>query len=247
MLPDTPVGQRLDDPGEMRELAPEPVAFPDNGHIALSERAQTVLQPRPVVRRTGGVVPADLPRGDAGAAHDIALHIRGKSTGHGIACFGRTPHAYLSLGPGAQVAKRLAQDFTRFRKQPHLLRRPDAGSRCPRSGAAAWTPFGEFLPDRRAVEPHRPVLRRVSGRPCLCVRSVAAAQPVPGLKPVLRCQPGTRPRPEDRVPLAVQVRTEASCQGCALACSRSGSFSACPAPYTTAGAAASALGMSMTR
>ena len=245
MLPDAPVGQRLDGPGEMRELAPEPVAFPDHGHFAFSEGAQTVLQPRPVVRRTGGVVPADLPRGDAGAAHDIALQIRGRAPGHGIACFGRTPHACLSLGPGAQVAKRLAQDFTLFRKQPHLLRRPDAGSRCPRTGAAAWTPFGEFLPDRRAVERHRPALCRVSGRPCLCVRSVAAVQPVPDFKPVLRCQPGARPRSEDRVPLAVQVRTEASCQGCAVACSRSGSFSPWPAP--TAGAAATALGMCMTR
>ena len=101
MLPDAPVGQRLDDPDEMRALAPEPVAFPDNGHIAFSEGAQTVLQPRPVVRRTGGVVPADLPRGDAGAAHDIALHIRDQSAGARDRLF-RTNASCLSLALGRE-------------------------------------------------------------------------------------------------------------------------------------------------
>ncbi len=246
MLPDAPVGQRLDDPGDMRALAPQPVAFPDNGHIAFSVAAQTVLQPRPVVRRTGGVVPADLPRGDAGAAHYVALQIRGKSTGNGIACFGRTPHACLSLGPGAQVGKRLAQEFTRFRKQPIHCADPtrDHGALEPvlRRGrrsvnfspiAGQWNRIGEFC----------------AAFPAGHASASAALQRLNWFRASSRFYAANKkPGRALKTEVLLQYRSQPTLRAkCAVACSRSGSFSLSPAPCTKAGAAASALQTSMTR
>ena len=64
-------------------------------------------------------------------------------------------------------------------------------------------------------DPHRPVLRGVPRRARHRVRRPAAAQPFPGLEPLLRRQPRARPRPEDRVRAAVHVRAEAAGEGAA--------------------------------
>ena len=67
----------------------------------------------------------------------------------------------------------------------------------------------------RLVGPHRPVLRGVPRRARHRVRRPAAAQPLPGLEPLLRRQPGARTRAEDRVRAAVHVPAEAAGEGAA--------------------------------
>ena len=52
---------------------------------------------------------------------------------------------------------------------------------------------GELPPHRRAVGPHRPVLRGVPRRARHRVGRPAEAQPLPGLEPLLRRQPRARP------------------------------------------------------
>ena len=94
-----------------------------------------------------------------------------------------------------------------------LLRRPGPRPRRPRAGPPARPSGGELPPHRRAVGPHRPVLRGVPRRACHRVRRPAAAQPLPGLEPLLRRQPRARTHAEDRVRAAVHVRAETAGEG----------------------------------
>ena len=69
---------------------------------------------------------------------------------------------------------------------------------------------------RRAAEDRGgSVLRGVPRRPRHGVGRPAEAQPVPGVEPLLRCQPGARPGAEDRVRAAVHVRATAAGEGAA--------------------------------
>ena len=74
---------------------------------------------------------------------------------------------------------------------------------------------GELPRHRRAVGPHRPVLRSVLRGTRHGVGRPAEAQPVPGVEPLLRRQPRTRPGAEDRVRAAVHVRAAAAGKGAA--------------------------------
>ena len=81
MLPDAPVGQRLDDPDEMRELAPPSRwRFRTTGTSPFPKPRRSFSSPGLSSGAPEAWSPQTSPRGDAGAAHDIALHIRGKST-----------------------------------------------------------------------------------------------------------------------------------------------------------------------
>ena len=79
-----------------------------------------------------------------------------------------------------------------------LLRRPGPRPRRPRAGPQARPAGGELPRHRRAVGPHRPVLRGVPLGARHGVGRPAEAQPVPGLEPLLRRQPRARPGAEDR-------------------------------------------------
>ena len=80
-----------------------------------------------------------------------------------------------------------------------LLRRPGPRPRRPRAGPPARPAGGELPPHRRAVGPHRPVLRGVPRGERRGVGRPAEAQPLPGLEPLLRRQPGAGPGTEDRI------------------------------------------------
>ena len=96
-----------------------------------------------------------------------------------------------------------------------LLCRPGPRPRRPRASPPARPSGGELPPHRRAVGPHRPVLRGVPRRARHRVRRPAEAQPLPGLEALLRRQSGARPRAEDRIRAAVHVRAETAGQGAA--------------------------------
>ena len=111
----------------------------------------------------------------------------------------------------------------------------------------AWAALGELPSDRRTVGPHWSVLRGVSCRARHRIRRAPAPQPIPGLEPLLRRQPRTRPGAEDRVPPAVHVRTTASRQGAPRPAQGRATSTPRPAPCTTASAVASAPARSTTR
>ena len=128
-----------------------------------------------------------------------------------------------------------------------LLRRPGPRPRRPRAGPQAGPACGELPPHRRAVGPHRPVLRGVPRRTRHRVRRPAAAQPLPGLEPLLRRQPGARAGAEDRIRTAVHVRAATAGRRCGGACSRSSSSTPWRGPSTTGSEGASAPARSTTK
>ena len=129
----------------------------------------------------------------------------------------------------------------------HLLRRPGARPRRPRAGSPARKAGGELPPHRRAVGPHRPVLRGVPRRPRHRVGRAPEVQPLPGVEPLLRRQPRARPRAEDPNSCCSTCPNPNCGPRCGGGCSRSSSCTPWPAPSTTGSGAASALARSTTQ
>ena len=127
-----------------------------------------------------------------------------------------------------------------------LLRRPGPRPRRPRAGPEARPAGGELPPHRRAVGPHRPVLRGVPRRARHGVGRPAAAQPVPGVEPLLRRQSGARPGAEDRIRAAAHVRAATAGEG-AAGPAQGRAATPWPGPSTTGSGGASAPARSTTR
>ena len=68
-------GQLLDGVDEVGEVAPEAVELPHHEHVALSERAQAVLEPRTVAAHPGGQIIVEVLRVDAGSTQRVALEV----------------------------------------------------------------------------------------------------------------------------------------------------------------------------
>ena len=107
--------------------------------------------------------------------------------------------------------------------------------------------LGKLPSHRRAVGPHRPVLRGVPRRPRHRVGRAPEVQPLPGVEPLLRRQPRARPRAEDPNSCCSTCPNPNCGPRCGGGCSRSSSCTPWPAPSTTGSGAASALARSTTQ
>ena len=126
-------------------------------------------------------------------------------------------HGYTEINFAAfgMVGMRFCPRIRSLHRQRIYCADPGPRPRRPRAGPQARPAGGELPPHRRAVGPHRPVLRGVPRGARHGVGGPAEAQPIPGLEPLLRRQPRARPGAEDRIRAAVHVRAATAGEGAA--------------------------------
>ena len=126
-------------------------------------------------------------------------------------------HGYTEINFAAfgMVGMRFCPRIRSLHRQRIYCADPGRRPRRPRAGPQARLSGGELPPHRRAVGPHRPVLRGVPRGARHGVGRPAETQSLPGVEPLLRRQPGARPGAENRIRAAVHVRAAAAGEGAA--------------------------------